>query len=250
MMKKTLLVLLALAFASVCTFADFRQDEKPVIMIHSDTAYTLSQNEWTIDLIGPVSYGILDNLQVGTNFWVWFGQVPNVFAKWNILPEDETLPALSVGGLFGMISGSGTDTVTLEEYKVTMMLYNVSAYVTKRFSEQFYANGSYSYNSVNITMEGPGESWSLADILNDSLGVSDSTGMHIASLGGIYELSTAARLMIEGIGYFYQTSSTFVVSPGFEWAMGDTFRLKLAVTAWLGTTPFYMPYLNLKWRIK
>lgn len=248
MMKKTLLVLLALVFASVCVFADFRQDEKPVIMMHADTAYTLSQNEWAIDLIGPVTYGITDNLQVGTNFWVWFGQIPNVYAKWNLLTEDEALPALSLGGLFGMISGSGTEAG--QEYKVTMMLYNVSAYVTKRLSEQFYVNGSYSYNSVNITMEGPGESWTLSDILNDALGVSDSTGMHIASLGGIYELSTAARLMIEGIGYFYQTNSTFVISPGIEWAMGDTFRLKIAVTAWLGAAPFYVPYINLKWRIK
>lgn len=250
MKKKTHLFLFisVFVFISAPVFAEFRKDEKPVVMFHADTAYTLSQNEWTLDLVGPVTYGILDNLQVGTNFWVWFGQVPNVFAKWNILPEDEFLPALSLGGLFGMVTGSGN--TNGQNYKVTMMLYNASAYVTKKISEQFYINGSYSYNNVDIKMEGPGESWSLSDILNEAMGVTDSTTMHIASLGGMYALSEAAKLMIEGIGYFYQTDSTFAVSPGFEWAMGETFRLKLAVTAWLGPTAFYMPYINLKWRIK
>lgn len=251
MMKKLLIVLFVLVFAAVSSFADFRQDEKPVTMIHADTAYTLSQNEWTIDLIGPVSYGIIDSLQVGTNFWIWFAQIPNVFVKWNIISEDEMLPALSLGGLFGSLTLTGTNNLD-QEAKLTTMLYNFAFYASKRLSEQFYVNASYSYNGLGIVYEGPEGTINLVNDINNALGTTDSLAMSIVSLGGIYELSGAARLMIEGIAYFYQVSSRFAVSPGFEWALGDTFRLKLAVTVnnFDSSKVAYVPYLNLKWRLK
>ncbi|HDQ26396.1 MAG TPA: hypothetical protein ENN43_06605 [bacterium] len=251
-MKKGIVFMIVLLFVSAgSVFADFREDEKPVVLIHADTAYTLSQGEWSLDLVGPVTYGILDTLHVGTNFWVWFLQVPNVYGKWNVIQENDVFPALSIGGLFGMFQQKTTAEGTSEEIKATFMLYTGAVYASKKVTEQLYLNGSFSYGKLDITLENEsGEQLSMEKMVNDLFGTTDTFGLSIASLGLAYELSKGARLMAEAIGLIHERSTNFLISPGIEWGIGDIFRLKLAVTVWTGDTPFYAPYINAKWRLK
>lgn len=250
-MKKKLLVvsLVVLAFAGA-VFADFRADENPTWAILTDTAYTLRGGEWNIDLGGALSYGIIDGLMLQTNLYLWFPQFPNVQAKWTILPDSASMPAIGIGGSFGMFSMKWQDTsLPPVEISASLSVWNLSAYISKKIGDTIWLTGSYTYNSFNVTGSFAGSSFDLSDILSSALGTNDPTGVSNATLSFIYQLSPGARLVIESTAAISQSVS-FTVIPGVAWAFGDNFRLKLFIFTAITERPVYFPGINLAWKIK
>lgn len=243
-MKKKLFIVLAvvLAFASAVS-ADFRADEDPTWVIFADTAYTLRGGEWNIDLTGAVSYGIIDGLHVWTHLILWAFQIPNLQAKWNIIPDSGSMPAISIGGTIGNATYKEGDS------SIGVLIWNLSAYLSKKLGDNIWLSGSYTYNRFNMTFTGPEGTTDLEEQLSTWTGSSDPTGMSNASLSFVYQMSPGARICIESVAAISENVS-FSVNPGVTWAMGDSFRLKLFVMTALGAGTYYVPCVNLAWKIK
>lgn len=247
-MKKILslitIFLLTLALGNL--FADFRDDEKPVWGMLNDTAYTLQGGEWNIDLWGPVTYGIFDNFQIGTLFWLWFAQMLNFNGKINIIPETQAMPAFSVGGSYAQLSftieKTNESTGNKEKSNVTLKWYQIGGYLTKQLSETLYLSGAYIYNGVDASA---------------SLSTSDTPVVSITGTGNaskvlldlIIESSKSTRFSLEGVANI-GNKVEFDAGGGIEWAMGDVFRLKIGIYTVIRDNLFYIPFIDLHWRFK
>jgi len=232
--------------------ADFVEGEKPVWAVNSDTAYGLQGGEWSIDFSGPITYGIIDGLQVGTYFWLWIFQTPSVYAKWNFIQETDVFPAIAIGGkfmAFPTIEEEVTEGGSTTKEKLDIQYFNVSGYVSKRIADNFYVTGSYTYNKLNFsTSSEKFDNW-LLNIINDVTGKEDPTSISNITASIIYQMSKSTRFLFEGAANIYD-NAYFYMSPGFEFALGDVFRLKLSVLTLFGESNVYYPYLNMRLRFK
>lgn len=70
---------------------------KPCWSLFSDTAYTLKEGKWNVNIIGWANYGLADKFQVGTNFLLYLFQTPNVYGKYVIIDETVNQPQVSLG---------------------------------------------------------------------------------------------------------------------------------------------------------
>jgi len=244
-MKRFFICFFTLFLLISCVFADYIEGELPVWAVNSDTAYGLQGGEWSIDFSGPVTYGIIDGLQVGTYFWVWFAQIPSIYAKWNFIQETDSLPALAIGGKFLQAVVENASTTS----KLTTQYFNISGYVSKKVSENLYLTGSYTYNKFNFSTSSSDFDNFVLKALKDITGQDDPTSISNITASLIYQMSKSTRFMIEGGANIYD-KSYYYGSPGFEWALGDMFRLKLSVLTIFGNTNFYWPYLNMRLRFK
>jgi len=243
MLKRTAaIVALSLAIGTSSAWAEFRPDEKPVWGMLNDTAYTLNGGEWNIDLWGPVTYGIVDGLQVGSMFWVWFAQIPNVNAKWNFIPESDFFPALSVGGSYYSFSIKLSDDDSNSDADISVSWYTLSAHVSKQLSQNMYLSGAYIYNGLD-------SSASLSTEDSAILNLSGTASGSKAVVSLVTDMSKSARFSAE-IAANIAEEVNFDAGAGFEWAMGDAFRLKVGVDVLLRESPFYIPFVDLHWRFK
>lgn len=246
MIKKVLLTACVAAFlSSSAVMAEFNEGELPVWGMINDTAYTLNEGEWNIDLWGPVTYGVVDGLQVGSVFWFWFAQIPNVYGKFNLLQEGPGIPAISLGGFYRNFSF--TNTSGSEDVKVSINWYGIQAMLSKQLSETLYLSGGYIYNGV----DGSG-SFSVDDSPFLSISGSGNSHQGVASL--VTQMSKRTRFSVEVLADINdnlgETNVDFAAGGGFEWAMGKTFRLKIGVFSYFREEPFYVPFLDLHWRFK
>lgn len=244
-MKRSFNIIFALFLFVSCVFADFVEGEKPVWAVNSDTAYGLQGGEWNIDFSGPVTYGIIDGLQVGTYFWLWFAQIPSIYAKWNFIQETEVFPALAVGGKFMQYSTENTSKTA----KLTIQYFNISGYVSKKISDNLYLTGSYTYNKLNFSTSSDEFDDFVINTLKDITGQEDPTSISNITASLIYQMSKSTRFLFEVSGNIYN-DVTYYISPGFEWALGDMFRLKLGVLTFFGNTNVYWPFVNISIRVK
>lgn len=244
-MKRLFIVSISIFLVASCIFADFLEGEMPVWAVNSDTAYGLQGGEWSIDLSGPVTYGIIDGLQVGTYFWVWFAQIPSFYAKWNIIRETDSIPAFAIGGKFLQAIAENSSKTA----KLTVQYFNISGYITKKLSENLYLTGSYTFNKFNFSTSVEGFDNDILEGLKNITGREDPTSISNITASLIYQMSKSTRFLFEGAANIYD-KTYFYISPGFEWALGDMFRLKLAVITFLGDTNVYWPFLNMRLRFK
>lgn len=244
-MKRLFIIVSALFLFVLCVFADFVEGETPVWVVNSDTAYGLQAGEWSVDFSGPVTYGIIDGLQVGTYFWLWIFQMPSVYAKWNFIQETDAFPAFAVGGKFMQYSTENESKTA----KLTLQYFNISGYVSKKLSENLYLTGSYTYNKFNFSTSSSEFDDHVINALEDITGQEDPTSISNITGSLIYQMSKSTRMLLEASGNIYEKTA-FYMSPGFEWALGDMFRLKLAVMTFFGANNFYWPYLNMRLRFK
>ncbi len=70
---------------------------KPCWALFSDTAYTLKQGKWNMDVIGWANYGMSDKFQIGTNALLYLFQTPNVYGKYVVVEESDSAPQVSLG---------------------------------------------------------------------------------------------------------------------------------------------------------
>ncbi len=85
--------------------------------------------------------------------------------------------------------------------------------------------------------------------MKDVTGQEDPTSISNITASLIYQMSKSTRFMIEGGANIYD-KSYYYASPGFEWALGDMFRLKLSVITFFGNTNIYWPFINMRLRFK
>jgi len=253
MAKKFFVAALLVFIFTACVFADFRKDEDPVTAILCDTAYTLRGGEWNIDLTGPVSYGIIDGLQLWTDLYFYFAQALNLQAKWNVVPDSGSMPALTIGGTIG--NASYKQTINSTDVKVNLLFWNLSGYVSKKFNDNLWLSASYTYNKFNITGQSAGNSTSLEDTLKTITGSDDPLGVSNASASIVYQISPGARLCLEYLAVIDTLDNNKLnvsssINPGVTWAFGDSFRLKLFVMTFFGSDTHYFPCVNLAWKIK
>ncbi len=241
--KKIAVFIVLLVVVFFCSiYADFRDDEKPVWGMMNDTAYTLLAGEWNIDLWGPVSYGIFDQLQIGTMFWIWFVQAPNINLKLNIIPETDAMPAFSIGGSFSQFSFSRTSSDDNSNSNITIRWYNIGGYITKKLTENFYLSGAYIYNGIDAS----------ASVSTSDYAILNFTGTANSSkilVDAIIQQGKTTRFFIEGVINLLQKVE-YDAGGGIEWAIGDIFRLKIGIYSLIRENLFYLPFIDLHWRFK
>ena len=185
----------------------------------SDTAYTLKRGEFKISMLGWITYGALDAVQLGTNYLADFFQITNFYWKYHFLDEGEFYPALAVGAIHysGPVkinnAGSGTD-----------WSLNFSKRINSNFS--IYGGGSR-FSTTSL----------LVNIIRGA-----STQRFIGRIGLIYSDSPDWRAFIEN-GFAVSTASYNDFSFGAEWnSKVLPFSLKLGLYF-----PF-VPIVDIYWR--
>lgn len=244
-MKKLVFIVFLVFFVSSAALSDFVEGEMPVWAVNSDTAYGLQGGEWSIDFSGPITFGVIDGLQVGTIFWPWFAQILNGYGKWNFIKETESFPALAIGGKFMQATVENTSKTA----KLTIQYFNISGYVSKKLSDNLYLTGSYTYNKFNFSTSSEDIDNFILDALKNITGQEDPTSISNITASLIYQMSKSTRFLLEGAANIYD-KAYYYASPGFEWALGDVFRLKLSVSTVFGEKSYYIPYINMRLRFK
>jgi hypothetical protein len=185
----------------------------------SDTAYTLRKGEFKISVLGWITYGALDKVQIGTNYLADVFQITNFYWKYNFLDEGDYYPALAVGAIHytGPVpinnSGSGTD-----------WSINFSKRINPNFS--LYGGGSR-FSTTSL----------LVNLIRGA-----STQRFIGRVGLIFSESSEWRTFIES-GFAVSTGSYNDISFGAEWNNKNLpFNLKLGLYF-----PF-VPIVDVYWR--
>ncbi len=234
MKKKTaLLVIVTIFIAVLPIFAEFNENEKPLWGMWEDIAYNLHGGEFDMDIYGPINYGIIDNLQIGTEFWIWILQVENVNAKINILPESEIFPAISVGGSYFRFSSWILDTNS------SIGCYDFAAYITKQITPKFYINALYKYNGLS----------ELSDNTFIEM-VSGGADNSEVGLSIISEPSKIMRFSMETTADMMNSKVSFNAGMGCEFAVGDVTRIKIGIYSFgiNEQNPIYFPFIDFHWR--
>lgn len=225
--------------------AEFREDEKPVWGMLNETAYTLKGGEWNLDLWGPITYGIVDGLQVGSIFWVWFAQIPNVNAKWNFLPESEMVPAVSIGGSYYSMTFKLEDIFTHDTTDVNIGFYNAAAFISKQITPKFALSGGYIYTGIGATLSNynTADNWLFKNLTG-------SVRLNTGFVNAVVDMSPSARLSVEAAAHTASPKTLYDAGLGFEWALSEIFRLKVGVDCLFLDKLQYVPFLDLHWRFK
>jgi hypothetical protein len=153
--------------------------------ITDETAYTLPARDLRLGL-WKVEYGILDSLDVGTYWWVWFLKVANAKIKWRWYFEDPWAFALKLEAFHVDTADLGH----LDEDLGTGSLSILSAesFVSHRFSDQLTLSGSLIYTHVWIDGEINVEAFD-----GTAAGAVDNLQMTVT---GEYRLSEVTALLI------------------------------------------------------
>jgi len=244
--KRCIIFIFAALFIIVLPlFADFNKDEKPLWGMFEDTAYNLHAQEYNIDMWGPITYGITDNIQAGTELLEWLGLMVNANCKYNFLPETKALPAVSIGGAYLLGSPLNGPIIvpdyTISHYSTPAIVQNsqLSLYLTKQINQQYYLNLFYQYDYLNGNF-GNDYNYVLTAIWskksNSSLGFS-----FISDQSKMTRLSAEAVI---GIG----NKISYNAGAGFEFAFGGTLRMKIGIYSFGDIKQLDMPFIDLHWR--
>jgi len=192
------------------------------------TGYTLNKGEFTIGL-GSVSFGITDQVQVGTNILLYLFQIYNADLKVTLMnSESVTVAAGSNFSVFNLeVFGADTGFTSFSPYVA------VSKMLTDKTT--LHVGGQYSFFSGDADIED-------ADVTAVSKGTSFYAGLE-------YSFSNRTKFLTEG-GY----DTTF---DGFRFGGAvlfgwKKFRLKLVVNYFKpeSTQGFTLPVIGLWWRFK
>lgn len=214
--KKTFFLVVAGIFSlSIFTLAGFPEGKPIVDGLQSATADTLNKNEWIVG-IGPVAYGVTEELQIGTNIFLFF-LGPNFTAKYNLdnLIQSDMKIAAGVGYWkidIGDLADVGAFTVFLP--------------VTKKLNEKWNLTVIGQYASIDV------------DIGDEDVGSVSGTSISAGFDGNIGEIT---KFLAEA-GYDIDFKS-LRLGGGilFGW---EKFRLKLGLTI----APATYPIIGLWWR--
>ncbi len=194
------------------------------------TGYTLNKGEFTVG-IGPIGFGITDNVQAGTNILLFLFQVPNANLKINV--SKSSTNAFAVGLALLHFSLDIFDENNDESFTV----FSPYASFTRKIGDKtnIHIAGNYSFFISDADIDD-------AEAESSSFGTSVSGGIE-------YSYSNKTKFLAD-IGYD-ATFEGLRLGGGvlFGWTK---FRLKLGVAYFnpAGGGDFTLPQIGLWWRFR
>ena len=103
--RLTLLALVAAILLATPARADFGDIRR----IFSGTAYTLSEGDFAVGVIGPMSFGLIDQFTLTTHPILDLILIPNLNLKWKFFDNNKVALALNVAYIQSFLDTSVTD---------------------------------------------------------------------------------------------------------------------------------------------
>ncbi|MCU0612986.1 MAG: hypothetical protein MUE60_14515 [Candidatus Eisenbacteria bacterium] len=231
---KCMMAVLLLVAMSVPAWAENGFEGRPITNnLFVPTGYTLHRGEFAIG-IGPVAFGISENLQLETNILLWLFQVYNAGAKISLVKNDDNAFAVGAGvARLDLDLADGDDDDGSIEFTAVSPFASLSHRISP--STLLHAGARYSYFSSE-------EDNDIEDV--DATATAEGTSV----FGGIeYSMSNRTKFVADG-GYDIDFEGTrFGGGVIFGWT---TFRLKLGVSYFTAGDGFVFPNIGLWWRFK
>lgn len=233
-MKRTsVIIMTVIALAATGLYANFSPSKYVGGLLKMPTAYTTNQGEWQLG-IGPVTYGITDHIEIGTDIgYLLFGGFM-LGTKVNLMKETGKIPfALGISaGYLSEIFWENFHRDSVIQYVsagMTVSRWLANPDTTTKGRVGLHLNGNYNYQLNN------------ADTTYSPFGL----GAFNVGLGFDVFITTHSRIIVEGLTNLEQFEPRALV--GVHWAW-QNFNLKLGV-GYSGDTqlPIY-PALGLYWR--
>ncbi len=233
-MKSTCLFLLILAVASTGATAQSGFTGRPITTnAFGQTGYTLHKNEFAIGL-GPIAFGIAENVQLETNLLLWAFQVYNIDAKASLMKNDDR--ALAIGLSAYRLALDLKDSDGGNDFGFTALAPYASFSTRLSESTMAHIGGQYAH-------------WTAED---DNTDIDDAEATGSASgtsfFAGIeHNLSNRTKVLLDG-GY----DATFEgarISGAFLFGW-QQFRLKLGLSYFTAGDGFTFPLIGLWWRFE
>jgi len=249
-MKKYILIIFFTIYCfNVC--GKFIQGERPVWAINSDTAYTLEKEYWVIDVSGPVTYGLTDRIAVGTIFWFWYEKMPNFYCKINLLQENENTPAISI-----------LNKILPINYKNIIFYSSTSFVFSKQTSKNIFLTVDFTIHTLDLINIDENKSNFIIDIMKQIAKDKKANIITTINVSMVYNMSNSSRFLLEAsinlydYNILYEQSENTVYFQdmliysglGFEWALGENYRLKLSILGSFFVS--YIPYANFSIKFK
>lgn len=193
------------------------------------TGNTLHGGEFSVG-IGPVEYGLTDNLQIGTNLLLFIFQIYNAEAKFSIIDTEQEALAFGIGVAHFNLGIFGADV------SFTSISPFVSYSMPIAAATRLHLSANYTEFSSTA---------SVGDAEDLSAGIS---GTSIAA-GVEHSLSNKTKILGE-LGYDVEFEGLRLGGGVlFGW---DTFRLKLGLQHFSpkGFKGYVFPYVGLWWRFR
>ncbi|ROL61108.1 hypothetical protein D9V86_07480 [Bacteroidetes/Chlorobi group bacterium ChocPot_Mid] len=229
-MKKLLLGLIAICLLTVNLNSQEGFKGRPITSnVWMQSGYTLHGGEIMIGL-GPIAFGVTENVQLETNLLLFFLQFYNASAKVSIFKEKEN--ALAVGATYlhfdlGSLIDLGDNNLTFDAIQ-PFITYTTS--INDKF--KVHAGATYSYFSGDAEIE-------------DAKASSNVTGTSV-SAGLEYSISNKTKIL----GDCAYDITFKGIRPGAAVLFGwETFRLKLGLGYYsMDKDDFVLPVIDLWWR--
>ncbi|MCZ7557035.1 MAG: porin family protein [Bacteroidia bacterium] len=195
--------------------------------LFAPTGNTLHQGEFTIG-IGPVEYGITENVQIGTNLLLFILQYYNADLKVSFINTEERAFAAGVGvGYFNLkVFGADAGFTSFSPYIAYSMPVGPST--------RLHLGANYTHFEADVDIDD-------AEELNASTeGTSVNAGIE-------HSLSNKTKF-VGDLGYDIEFEGVRL-GGGVLWGW-DSFRLKLGLQYFSpkGYTGYVLPYIGLWWR--
>jgi hypothetical protein len=230
-MKSAVLLVLILAITSGGALAQSGFAGRPITSnAFGKTGYTLHKNEFAIGL-GPIAFGIHENLQLETNLLLWAFQVYNVDAKAAVVKDDDRAFAIGVSAYRLSLDLEGGD----GDFTFTALAPYAS------YSHRLGANtmGHIGGQYANFTAEEDEADIEDAEASAAAAGTSFFAGIE-------HSMSNRTKVLLDGA---YDTTFEGARVSGaflFGWT---TFRLKLGLSYFaVEDEGFVFPLIGLWWR--
>lgn len=193
------------------------------------TGNTLHAGEFSVG-IGPVEYGITDNLQIGTNLLLFIFQYYNADVKYSLIDTEQQALALGLGVGYFNLSVFGSD----------VSYTSISPYVAYSFpvgqKTRMHLGANYSSISGDVDID------DAEDLSASVSGTSVSAGIE-------HSLSNKTKILGDA-GYDIEFEG-MRVGAGVLWGW-ETFRLKLGLQYFApkGYDGYVFPWVGLWWRFR
>jgi hypothetical protein len=197
------------------------------------TGYTLHKNEFAIGL-GPIAFGIAENVQLETNLLLWAFQVYNIDAKASLLKNEDQAFAVGLGAYRLALDLADSD----DDDDFTFTALAPYASFSTRLGEKTKAHVGGQY--AHFTAEDEDTDIDDVEATGSAAGTSFFAGIE-------HSLSNRTKVLLDG-GY----DTTFEgarISGAFLFGW-QKFRLKLGLSYFTAGDGFTFPLIGLWWRFE
>ena len=231
-MKSAFLFLFILTLASSGVMAQSGFTGRPITAnAFGQTGYTLHKSEFAVGL-GPIAFGIAENLQLETNLLLWAFQVYNVNAKVSIMKNDDQ--ALAVGVTAYRLALDLADSDDEDDFTFTALAPYAS------FSTRLGQNTMGHIGGQYADLKAEDDDTDIDDV--EATGSVSGTSF----FAGIeHSLSNRTKVLLDG-GYD-DTFEGARISGAFLFGW-QRFRLKLGLSYFTAGDGFTFPLIGLWWR--